>query len=347
MGDKHIVRFEPVGIEIEVDEDQTILRAAAEQGVQLMHGCKEGQCAACKSFVLEGEDIELDRYSTFALPDFEKEEGQTLLCRAHAYEDLVIELLNYDEEIIRGGLPLRKGTVEVVANEPVTHDLRHLVVRLVEPDEIKFFPGQYMDFVVPGTDETRSFSMANTPNRDGQFEFVIKIYPGGLFSEFLAEKVQTGDRLQVEAPFGTFTLRESRTSDLLFLGGGAGMAPMLGLLRSMAERGVDRKVTFYYGARTQQDLCFIGELAELAERLSDFTYVPALSHAPEDDGWDGERGLITEVVKRRESSLAGVDAYVCGPPPMVDAAIATLTTLGVKENNIHYDKFTTTGEPEA
>ena len=194
MGDKHVVRFEPVGIEIEVDEDQTILRAAAEQGVQLMHGCKEGQCAACKSFVLEGEDIELDRYSTFALPDFEKEEGQTLLCRAHAYEDLVIELLNYDEEIIRSGLPLRKGTVEVVANEPVTHDLRHLVVKLVEPDEIKFFPGQYMDFVVPGTDESRSFSMANTPNREGRFEFVIKIYPGGLFSEYLADKVQIGDR---------------------------------------------------------------------------------------------------------------------------------------------------------
>ena len=137
----------------------------------------------------------------------------------------MIELLNYDEEIIRGGLPLRKGVVEVVSNEPVTHDLRHLVVKLVEPEEIKFFPGQYMDFVVPGTDESRSFSMANTPNRDGLFEFVIKIYPGGLFSEFLAEKVQPGDRLEVEAPFGTFTLRESRTSDLLFLGGGAGMAP--------------------------------------------------------------------------------------------------------------------------
>ena len=204
-----------------------------------------------------------------------------------------------------------------------------------------------MDFVVPGTEETRSFSMANTPNRDGHFEFVIKIYPGGLFSEFLAEKVQPGDQLKVEAPFGTFTLRESRTSDLLFLGGGAGMAPMLGLLRSMAERGVDRKVSFYYGARTQQDLCFIGELAELSERLSEFTYIPALSHAPDDDPWDGERGMITDVVRRRESGLAGVDAYVCGPPPMVDAAIETLTALGVKENNIFYDKFTTTGEPEA
>ena len=135
MGDKHVVRFEPVGIEIEVDEDQTILRAAAENGVQLMHGCKEGQCASCKSFVLEGEDIEYDRYSTFALPDYERDEGMTLLCRAHAYEDVVIELLNYDEEMIRSGLPLVSAVAEVVANEPVTHDLRRLVIRLVETEE--------------------------------------------------------------------------------------------------------------------------------------------------------------------------------------------------------------------
>src|ERR1700675_3527225 len=104
MADKHLVRFEPVGIEIEVGEDQTILRAAAEQGIMLMHGCKEGQCAACKSFVLEGEDIELDRYSTFALPDYEKEEGFTLLCRAHAYEDLTTDLLNYAEKLTSSGV---------------------------------------------------------------------------------------------------------------------------------------------------------------------------------------------------------------------------------------------------
>ncbi|MBC3193128.1 2Fe-2S iron-sulfur cluster binding domain-containing protein [Pseudonocardia sp. C8] len=346
MGEKHVVRFEPVGIEIEVDSDQTILRAAAEQGVQLMHGCKEGQCSACKSFVLEGEDIELDSYSTFALPDYEKEEGQTLLCRAHAYEDLTIELLNYDEEIIRSGLPLRTGTVEIVAIEPVTHDMRHLVVRLVEPEEIKFFPGQYMDFQVPGTEETRSFSMANTPNREGDLEFVVKVYPGGLFSEHLDTRLQVGDRLAVEAPFGTFTLRENRTSDLVFVGGGAGMAPMLGLLRSMAERGIERKVTFYYGARARRDLCFEKELAALAEQLPGFTYVPALSEPSADDDWAGETGLITEVLARRESTLAGKDAYVCGPPPMVDAAIVELTRLGCADNHIFYDRFTTTGEPE-
>jgi propane monooxygenase reductase subunit len=345
LGDKHVVRFEPVGIEIDVEEGQTILRAAAEQGVQLMHGCKEGQCGACKSFVLEGEDIELDKYSTFALPDYEKEEGSTLLCRAHAYEDLVIELLNYDEEIIRSGLPLRKGIVEVVANDAVTHDMRHLVVQLVEPEEIKFFPGQYFDFTVPGTDESRSFSMANPPNRDGRYEFVIKIYPGGVFSEFLSRRVQVGDRLEVEGPFGTFTLRESRTSDLIFVGGGAGMAPVLGLLRSMAERGVERKATFYYGARAVRDLCFEKELAGLAGRLPGFRYIPALSE-PDGNGWDGHTGFITEIVRQNESTLEGMDAYVCGPPPMVDAAIVTLTSLGVREQDIFYDKFTTTGEPE-
>ena len=124
---KHVVRFEPVGIEIEVDEDQTILRAAFEQGVLLPHGCKEGQCASCKSFVLEGEDIELDKYSTFALPDFEKEEGFTLLCRAHAFEDLTIELLHYDEELIRSGLPIQQAVTEVVSHERLTHHMRHLV----------------------------------------------------------------------------------------------------------------------------------------------------------------------------------------------------------------------------
>src|ERR1700758_4728989 len=204
MGEKHVVRFEPVGIEIEVGEEQTVLRAAFDQGVMLMHGCKEGQCSACKSFLLEGDDVEHDRYSTFALPDYERDEGFTLLCRAHVYEDVTIELLNYDEDMIRSGLPIQEATATVAAITPVTHDLRHLVLRL--PDEardFKFFPGQYVDIRVPGTDETRSFSMANTSARDsGLLEFVIKIYPDGLFSHFLDTQLAIGDRLDISGPYG-------------------------------------------------------------------------------------------------------------------------------------------------
>ncbi len=344
MGEKHTVRFEPVGIEIEVDENQTILRAAAEQGIMLMHGCKEGQCASCKTFILEGDDIEHDRYSTFALPDYEKEEGYTLLCRAHAYEDVTIELLNYDEEMIRSGLPIQQAVAEVVSNDHVTHDMRHLVLRLVEPAEVKFFPGQYMDIAVPGTDEVRSFSMANTSSRDGLLEFVIKVYPDGLFSHFLDTRLAIGDRLELTGPFGVFTLREGE-ADLVFIGGGAGMAPILSLLRSMAERGIRRKATFFYGARTRGDLCFEDELRAIAGKLPDFSYIPALSHESPAE-WDGETGLITDVVKRLASGLAGAHAYVCGPPPMVEAAVPLLQTLGVAEKRIYFDKFTTTGEPQ-
>jgi propane monooxygenase reductase component len=347
MADKHVVRFEPVGIEIEIGEDQTVLRAAAEQGIMLMHGCKEGQCAACKSFVLEGEDIELDKYSTFALPDYEREEGFTLLCRAHVYEDVTIELMNYDEDMIRSGLPIQQAVAEVVSNEPVTHDMRHLVVRLVEPQEIKFFPGQYVDIAVPGTESTRSFSMANTSSREsGQLEFVIKIYPDGLFSHFLDTQLAVGDRLDLTGPFGVFTLREGFDTDLVFVGGGAGMAPILSLLRAMAERGIDRQATYYYGARGRRDLCFEQELRALEEALPRFRYVPALSEPAEGDGWDGEVGLITDVVKRHESDLKSAHAYVCGPPPMVEAAMPMLTGLGVPEKRIYYDKFTTTADPD-
>jgi propane monooxygenase reductase component len=343
MDSKHVVRFEPVGIEIEVDESQTVLRAAFEQGIMLMHGCKEGQCAACKSFVLDGEDIELDKYSTFALPDFEKEEGFTLLCRAHVFEDVRIELLNYDEEMIRSGHPIQQAVAEVVSNEPVTHDMRHLVLKLVEPQEINYFPGQYIDIAIPGTDVVRSFSMANVSSKEsGQLEFVIKIYPDGQFSHFLDATLAVGDRLDVVGPYGVFTLRDGRDCDLVFVGGGAGMAPILSVLRSLAERGSTRKATYYYGARKRRDLCFEKELYDLQESLPNFRFVPALSEPDEDEPWDGEVGLITDVVKRHESDLADSDSYVCGPLPMVEAAMDVLTALGAVEKRIYYDKFTTT-----
>jgi propane monooxygenase reductase subunit len=142
-----------------------------------------------------------------------------------------------------------------------------------------------------------------------------------------------------------FTLREGFETDLIFVGGGAGMAPILSLLRSMAERGLQRKATFFYGARGRRDLCFEEELRGLEEKLPGFTYVPALSEPAEGDGWDGETGLITDVVKRLAGGLKGAHAYVCGPPPMVEAAMPMLATAGVEEKRIYYDKFTTTADP--
>src|SRR5258708_5990801 len=248
--------------------------------------------------------------------------------------------------MIRSGLPIQQAVAEVVANDPVTHDMWHLVLRLIEPGEVKFFPGQYMDIAVPGTDATRSFSMANTSSREsGQLEFVIKIYPDGVFSHFLDTQLAVGDRLDLTGPFGVFTLRDSDES-LIFVGGGAGMAPILSLLRSMAERGISRKATYYYGARGRRDLCFEAELRALETSLPGFRYVPALSEPGPDDDWDGEAGLITDVVQRHESELARAHAYGCGPPPVGEAALPPLRPPRVPDKRIYYDKFTFTGDPD-
>jgi propane monooxygenase reductase component len=334
MGNTHTVRFEPVGIEIEVDEDETVLNAAFRQGIMLMHGCKEGQCSACKSFLLDGE-VDLDRYSTFALPDYEEAEGWTLLCRAHAYSDLEVELINYDEEILHSGTPPRTVKTVVEAVELLTSDIRLLRLKPQEPLEFK--PGQYVDISIPGhPDEHRSFSMANTGS--DALEFMIKLYPGGRFSGLLQDgAIKPGDELDVTGPYGVFTLRPSSPRRLLFIGGGAGMAPILSLLRSLRETGSARQATYYYGARTEADLFHLEELAALPG-----AFVPALSEAS--NGWAGEAGLITDVVDRLEGDVAEVDAYVCGPPPMVEAAIALLERRGVPEAHIYYDKFTTTAD---
>src|ERR1700682_6371499 len=328
MAKTHRVKFEPVGIEIEVSEDETVLEGGFRSGLMLMNGCKEWQCSACKSFLIDGE-IDLERYSTFALADYEKEEGYTLLCRAHLYSDLVVELINYDEEMLTSGVPIQIVKTQVEAIEPLTRDIRRLVLRLVEPREMAFNAGQYVDLRVPGTDWSRSFSMANTPETDDRLEFMIKVYPGGRFSGLLEDGLEAGDSVEAKGPYGTFTLRERSERDLIFLGGGAGMAPIWSLLSSLAERGSPRRATYYYGARTRRDLFFVDELKELEAKLPTFRAVLALSEPSPDDGWDGEVGFITDVLDRCEADLTEYDAYLCGPPPMVDAGIELMVGKGV------------------
>ncbi|WP_127356220.1 FAD-binding oxidoreductase [Actinacidiphila soli] len=339
MGDKHRIRFEPVGIEIEADEDETVLDAAFRQGVMLMHGCKEGQCSSCKSFLLDG-DQQMERYSTFALADYESEEGYVLLCRTHAFGDLSVELINYDEEMLLNGIPPREARTTVAAVEPLTPDIVRLALDIDAGDEIPYRTGQYVDIGVPGTDQWRSFSMAGLPGEGpgGRLEFLIKRYPGGMFSGLLDSTLSPGDALTVKGPYGTCVMRDAPDRDLILLAGGAGMAPVLAQLRGLAATGSARRTRFYYGARTERDLFALDEIAKLGAGLTDFAFLPALS---EDPSGSYEQGLITEVVDRHEGDLSGADAYLCGPPPMCDAAMELLTGKGMPEERIFLDKFTT------
>ena len=343
----HKVRFEPVNIEIEVNEDETVLNAAFRQGVSLTHGCREGQCGACKSFLLDG-DLEMKKYSTFALPEYESDEGYVLLCRSHVYSDAEVELINYDEDILRLGTPIETFKTTVEAIEPLTHDIRRLVLKFTEPERrLKFHAGQYTSIRIPDSEEYRAYSMANTPRVTDRLEFIIKVFPGGRFSSLLDGGFRIGQEVEVKGPYGVFMLREKYDTDIVCVGGGSGMAPLWSLLNDMAERGIKRKATYFYGARTRKDLFYLEQLHQLEERLPGFRFIPALSMASEEDAWEGETGLITEVLERNlDEDQMHTQAYLCGPPPMIDAAIPVLVRKGISEDRIFFDKFTPTGSAE-
>lgn len=335
----HNVRLEPVGVEMEVEEGETVLEAAFRQGIALAHGCKEGQCSSCKSRLIEG-DVELLKYSTFALPDYEREDERILLCRTHAYSDLTIELLNYDEELLSRSIAVKQYGATVRGVEALTHDIRLLRLELDAP--LRFWAGQYVDITIPGPGITRSFSMANPPLGGTSLAFIIRKYPDGAFSERLDGGLSEGDPLLVKGPYGTCFRREGHSGPMLLIGGGSGMSPLLSILADHARSGDQRPVRFFYGARTRRDLFYLDEIASLGAQLDDFRFVPALS-APDEGSWDGERGFIHEVLAdhlRREAPDGQIDAYTCGPPPMIDAVIPVLRMAGAEPENIHCDKFT-------
>jgi propane monooxygenase reductase component len=342
MGGKktHIVRFEPVGVEMEVEEGETVLEAAFRQGVALMHGCKEGQCSSCKSLLIEG-DIELGKYSTFALADYERETDHVLLCRTFAYSDLVVELLNYDEDLLGRSIPVKEYEGAAISIEPLTSDIRLLRLEVGSP--LRFWAGQYVDITVPTAGITRSFSMANPPGDGVNLEFIIKRYQDGAFSSLLDGGLKPGDRLTVKGPYGTCFRREQRPGWMLLIGGGSGMSPLWSILRDHVQSDEQRPITFFYGARTKPDLFYVEELAALERDLPDFRFVPALSHHNGAEAWSGETGFVHEVLARhlREIVPDGeTDAYACGPPPMIDAVVPVLQMAGLEPEHIHFDKFT-------
>ncbi len=340
----HTVRFEPVGVEMEVEEGEWVLDAAFRQGIAVPHGCREGQCSSCKCILVEG-DAEVDNYSTFALPDYERDTGHILLCRSYAFSDLTIELLNFDEDLMRRAIAVKTFNGVLSAVTTLTHDTRLLDVQIERP--MKFWAGQFVEICVPGVGPdagvTRSYSMASTQSTPTTLQFIIRKYADGAFSSLIDTTLKPGTAVTLKGPFGMCFRREERAAPMILVGGGSGMSPLWAILKDHIESGEQRPIRFFYGARTRKDLFFLDEFAAVCAQLTDFEFIPVLSQATEEDAWHGETGFVHEAVDRilREQALPGeLDAYTCGPPPMIDALLPVLQRLGVALDHTYVDKFT-------
>ena len=351
MGETYTVRLEPVGVEFEVEEDETVLDAAFRQGIALPHGCKEGQCSACKCVLLDGE-VDMLKYSTFALNDSERDTGHVLMCRSLAFTDLEIELLNYDEEVLSKSIPVKDFSGRIVTFDRLTHDIRGVEIEIDSP--LKFWAGQYVDITVTteeGETITRSFSMANPPSETTKLSFIIKKYPDGKFSNQIdSGGIRKEAEVRVRGPYGMCFRREGREGPVILVGAGSGMSPVWSILNDHLASGEDRPVYYFYGARSRDDLFKLDEIAAITDAHPEVTFIPVLSHADDDAEWTGERGFVHEAVDRklRELGIEGEgDVYACGPPPMIDALTPTLFMLDFDTERVFYDKFTPTSGASA
>ena len=243
-------------------------------------------------------------------------------------------------------MPIETFTAQVESIENLTHDVRRLDLRLIEPKTIAFKPGQFISFEMPdshtGRVLTRAYSIASQPSQSGVITLLFNLVQGGPGSGFLFH-LQVGDKTHFKGPAGHFYLREESERELLFVASGTGIAPIRSMLLANAERSDPRPATLFWGLRSQQDLYEQEELTELTRRTPTFTAITTLSR-PE-TGWSGSSGRVLRLIEERIASVNNLAVYLCGNSAMIADATALLQKKGLCP--IYREKYyDDTGSPE-
>ena len=330
------VTIEPIGTTIEVAEDQTILDAALRQGVWLPFACGHGTCGTCKVQVTDGF-YDIGEASPFALMDIEREEQKVLACCCKPESDMVIEAdVDADPDFL--GFLIEDYHATVVSINDLSPTIKGIRLQIDRP--MQFQAGQYINLQLPDIEGTRAFSIANSPNETGIIELHIRHVQGGTATTYVHEKLCVGDELQFSGPYGQFFVRKSDLKDVIFIAGGSGLSSPQSMILDLLESDDMRTIYLFQGARDLAELYHRELFEKLVKQYSNFRYIPALNAPKPEDGWTGFTGFVHEAVADYfEHRCSGHKAYLCGPPPMIDAAISTLMQSRLFERDIHTERF--------
>ncbi|QIX28096.1 1,6-dihydroxycyclohexa-2,4-diene-1-carboxylate dehydrogenase [Nocardioides sp. JQ2195] len=321
---------------ITVAEGQTVADASYRHRINIPLDCRDGACGTCKAFCESGE-YDGGTYIEDALTEDEAEKGYVLPCSMKAKSDLVLQIASTSAVAKTSAATY---TAKMSRLERLSDSTVSFTLEIPDRDKLAFLPGQYVNLAVPGTDETRSYSFSNSPDESG-LSFLVKLTPGGLMSEHLANNAAVGDEMTFTGPNGSFFLRES-DRPLLLLAGGTGLAPILAILRTLRDTGSERAVHLVYGVSNDTDLVELETLGELAGALPNLTWDHCVSD-PESTA--ANKGFVMSLI--RDEHLHGGDlaVYVCGPPPMVEAVRTHFSDEGVEPTGFYYEKFALSGTP--
>ena len=303
----------------------------------------------------------------------EAKDGWRLSCQTAVKQDLKIE-------VPAEFFGVKRWECDVLSNENVATFIKELVLKLPEGEEVDFRAGGYVQFEIPPYDidyrdieveeeytgdwekfgvfehksivpepTIRAYSMANYPDEKGVMKFNVRVaspppgtdFPPGKMSSYLFTK-KTGDKVTIFGPYGEFFAKET-DAEMVFIGGGAGMAPMRAhIFDQLLRIHTGRKITFWYGGRNQRELFYVDEFDKLSAENPNFEWHVALSDKGI-EGWEGYTGFIHNVLfdEYLKAHVAPEDCeyYMCGPPMMNSACIGMLEDLGVERENIFLDDF--------
>ena len=372
-----------VNIEINDDPANTItvpagsklLQTLAENKIFLSSACGGGgTCSQCKCLVMDGGGSILPTEESH-FTSKEQNEGWRLSCQVAVKNDLKIKI---PDEVFG----VKEWECEVISNDNVATFIKELILKLPEGEEVNFKAGGYVQLEAPAYEDLsykafdvdneyhsdwdkfkiwdnvanndepiiRAYSMANYPEEKGVLKFNIRIaspppgsdVPPGLMSSWVFN-LRAGDKVRVFGPFGEFFARKT-DAEMVFVGGGAGMAPMRAhIFDQLLRINTNRKITFWYGARSLREMFYVDEFDKLQEDNENFNWHVALSDPLPEDDWSGETGFIHQVLLdnylKSHPAPEDCEYYLCGPPMMNKAVIDMLINLGVEPENIKLDDF--------
>lgn len=316
---------------VETRPNETVADASYRVGINIPLDCRDGACGTCKVFIEAGA-FDGGDYIEDALTDEEAAEGYGLACQMKPQTDLVLRIAASSDVCRIKGASYKAQLASVTRLSPTT--IRFAVT--AEP--FRFLAGQYVNILVPGTDQRRSYSFSSAPGA-AELEFLVRDIPGGMMSGFLRDQAAPGTTMEFTGPSGSFYLRDVKRP-VLFLAGGTGLAPFLSMLGRIAGTGCEHPVHLVYGVTHDADLVELDRLNAYAGRIPGFTHASCVA---DEASAHPRKGYVTRHIEPAHLNGGDVDVYLCGPPPMVDAVRAHLAEQGVAPANFYFEKFSPSG----
>lgn len=315
-------------------EEDTLLRGALRAGIGFPHDCSVGGCGNCRFDLVSGEMENLWPEAP-GLSERDRRRGKRLACQSRPLGDCTIRIRPSEEyrPIVRP----RLMRAVLKRRAPITSDISEFVFTTDVP--AKFLAGQYALLYPPGTIGARAYSMSNLPNADGEWHFVIRRVPGGRGSSAVFDRLNIGDAIPVDGPYGHAWFRENEPRDVVCIAGGSGVGPVVSIVRATLASPVRPRIRVFEGARTRSDLSVPTLLGDALADLD--AYTPVLSAEAEGGDWTGARGFVHEELERALADRYDTsEFYFAGPPAMIEAVQSLLVMRwSVPLNRIHYDRF--------